>query len=164
MYDDFKDTRVSDYIPKTYLICNLIENKIYFQVTASFERSGNQGSSNCAVYLKKRRSIVFIDFCNATGNLSPTSQFYGVVVEKNVIGPNAIRKLDLNSCGIILPGQEHDSRAWKKSKTFMEHFQCARLQGFNNYGTVIVFIFFIIMNLNEFNFKCMLLFRKDTNS
>ena len=83
-----------------------------------------------------------MDFCNATSNLSPTSQFYGVLVEKNFVGPKAIRKLDLNSCGIILPGQENDSRAWQGFNTFLEHFQCARLQGFNNYGTVIVFIIF----------------------
>jgi hypothetical protein len=79
-----------------------------------------------------------MDFCGVTSSLSPTSQFYGVLVEKNFVGPSAIRKLDLNSCGIILPGQENNPSVWHGFNSFLENFQCARLQGFNNYGTVIV--------------------------
>lgn len=129
MYDDFKDTRV----------------------TASFQKCGNGGSCNCAVYLKKERSLVFMDFCNAKNNLSPTSKFYGVSVEKNAIGLDAIRTLDLNSCDIILAHQENNEQVWNKIKPYLGHFKCARLQGFNNFGTVVVFIKFYINYINFYD-------------
>lgn len=107
-------------------------------MTASFAKCGNGGSCNCAAYLKKRRSLVFIDFCNATNPLSPTSKFYGVRVEENKVGMNALRTLDLNSCPILIPGQEDIERAWNNIPKYLDQFKCARLQGFNNYGTIVV--------------------------
>ena len=73
-----------------------------------------------------------------TNPLSPTSRFYGVQVEKNAVGMDALRNLNINSCNIILQGQEDIEGVWKNIPTYLSHFKCARLQGFNNYGTVVV--------------------------
>ena len=72
-----------------------------------------------------------MDFCDATSNLSPTSQFYGVSHESNLIGSNAISELKFDSCKIILPGQEYSENSWSNVKTFLNNFKCSRLQGFN---------------------------------
>jgi hypothetical protein len=72
-----------------------------------------------------------MDFCDASSNLSPTSQFYGVSHESNLIGSKAINELDFSSCKIILPGQENNEHSWSNVKTFLNNFQCVRLQGFN---------------------------------
>jgi hypothetical protein len=93
--------------------------------------------------LKKGRKIIFIDFCTASSVSSPASQFYGVSVEKNSIGPLAIKKVP--RCQIILVNQENDERVWRNITTFLGNFKCARLQGSNYYDTYVVGIILILL-------------------
>ena len=86
--------------------------------------------------MKKGRKIIFVDFCTANGVSSPTSQLYGVSVENNSIGPNAIKKVP--RCQIILVHQENDERVWRNVTTFLDNFKCVRLQGSNYYDTFVV--------------------------
>jgi hypothetical protein len=86
--------------------------------------------------VKKGKKLVFFDFCTASGPSSPTSRFYGVSVEKNAIGPKAIKQMP--PCQIILVHQENDERVWANVTTFLDSFKCVRLQGSNYYDTYVV--------------------------
>ena len=94
MYDDFRGTRI----------------------TAGFQKCGT-GSCNCAIYLKKDTKLIFVDFCNVVSNLSPTSKLYGVSVERNQIGPKAIREVPL--CPVISSLHENHEATWNSIPTFL---------------------------------------------
>jgi hypothetical protein len=116
MYDDFKETRV----------------------TTSYERCFQNATCNCAVYVKKRRSLAFMDFCSRSSNKSPTSEFYTVSAGKvsHEITEKDIRPMP--KCEIILQGQEDDESVWKRIRPVEQFFKCARVQGKNNFETYIV--------------------------
>lgn len=96
------------------------------------------------MYLKKGRKLIFVDFCNVTNVISPTSQLYGVdfsYVDENDFGQKAIQKLDF--CPII-PVEDEDKQAtWDMiDDTFLDAFKCVRLQGSNYYDWFVVITFF----------------------
>ena len=109
MYTDFKETRV----------------------TSSYHECAQNSTCNCAVYLKKRRSIVFMDFCTASSPSSPTSAFYRVTSSEisHKIDHRDVKPIP--KCDIILQGQEDDEQVWKRIKPFESYFKCARVQGLN---------------------------------
>ncbi|CAF0799749.1 unnamed protein product [Brachionus calyciflorus] len=104
MYDDFKGNRI----------------------TTSFEPCQN-GSRNCAIYIKKDRKLVFVDFCNVENESSPTSELYGVSLDKDSLGLKSIK----NSIDIpwINPSNIKDSQAWNNFDTFLGNFKIARILG-----------------------------------
>lgn len=114
-------------------------------MTAGYHSCGG-ATCNCAVYLKKGRKIIFVDFCGVTNDLSPTSQLYGVHLEKNATGLNAIKKVP--PCKIISPRDENDERVWKNVPTFLDDFKCVLLQGSNHYDQYVVYRKIIIMKIN----------------
>ena len=119
MYDDLKDIRIT----VGYQNCDDSEN--------------STSSSTCAVYLKSGRNIDFMDFCDSSPtNLTPTSAFYSVSVDKNAIGTKAIHLM--SKCRIILPQFENDETTWKNISSFHGTFKCARVQGSSNYESLIV--------------------------
>lgn len=130
LYDDFKDIRV----------------------TVGFQKcdANSTSSCNCAVYLKSARKLVFMDFCDSsTTDLTPTSAFYGISVDSNSIGLRAIHLMP--KCQIILPHLENNESTWENIPSFLGTFKCARVQGSNNYETLIVrnFPFPFRMNKND---------------
>jgi hypothetical protein len=118
MYDDFKDTRVS----------------------MSFQEC-RTGHCNCGVYIKKKREIIFLDFCESKSSFSPTaSSFFSVSLRKDTVGFDAIEEIP--PCDIILPQYEDNLDVWKSLPNIVNNrFKCARLQGANNFETHVVFIF-----------------------
>ncbi|RNA29536.1 von Willebrand factor D and EGF domain-containing [Brachionus plicatilis] len=113
LYDDFKNTRV----------------------TSGFQKC-NFGSCNCAVYVQKNRKLIFVDFCNVQSYSSPTSKVYGVSVEKDFIGPKAIREVP--PCPFISSLDESNKQTWDSIPTILESFKCARLQGSNYYTYYLI--------------------------
>ena len=105
------------------------------KVTAGYQQCGG-ATCNCAVYLKKGRKLVFVDFCGATNEKSPTSQLYGVQLGKNSTGLDAIKKMP--PCKVIAPKDEDKESTWKKLPKFLGDFQCAILQGCNHYDQYVV--------------------------
>lgn len=118
MYDDFKDTRIS----------------------MSFQECST-GHCACGVYLKKKRDIIFLDFCESKSAFSPTaSSFFSVSLNKQTVGFDAINEIP--PCDIILPQDENNLDVWKLIKPIVNgRFKCARLQGANNFETYVVFVF-----------------------
>ena len=94
---------------------------------------------NCAVYLKHKRSIVFVDFCSTYNNTSPTSQLYGVQLENNKIGIKAIQPMPI--CYPITENNENNENIWKhKIPTFLNSFKCAQIQGGSGFDTFVVIL------------------------
>lgn len=122
MYDDFKETRV----------------------TISTHSCGTNSTCNCAVYLKRRRSLVFMDFCTASGDSSPTSEFYTVNAGKVTHALTYKDIKQLPKCDIILQGHEDNEETWRNIKPFEKYFKCARVQGKNKFETYIVIFLTII--------------------
>lgn len=116
MYDDFKETRV----------------------TIGTHSCGANSTCNCAVYLKRRRSLVFMDFCTASSDSSPTSQFFTLTAGEvsHEVTYKDIQQLP--KCDIILQGHEDNEETWKNIKPFEKYFKCARVQGKNKFETYIV--------------------------
>lgn len=124
-----------------FIIHLIFKSFVLLKVTAGYENCGQNSTCNCAVYLKKRRSLVFMDFCTASSSKSPTSEFYTVSSGKvsHEITEKDIKPLP--KCDIILPGQENDEAVWKSIKPVQSFFKCARIQGKNNFETYVVSIF-----------------------
>jgi hypothetical protein len=114
LFDNFKDTRV----------------------TVGYEKSGHNSTRNCALYVKKARKILFVDFCQPASDLFEASKFYGVWVQKNRVGIDSIR--DPPNCPIIKVDQEDSESTWNNIDRYIGNFRCARLQGANYYDTYII--------------------------
>ena len=79
---------------------------------------------------------MFVDFCDAKNDRSPTSQFYGVALGKNSVGLKAIKKMP--PCKVINPKDEDNERVWNSIPKFLDVFRCAILQGSNHYTQYVV--------------------------
>lgn len=136
LFDDLKDTRVKKKKLKTSsfnLKLNIFMKK---KVTVGYEKSGQSSSRNCAVYVKKGRRLVFVDFCSPASPLLAASKIYGVWVQKNRIGLQSIRESP--TCPIIAVADEDSEHVWQRLPKYIGNFKCARLQGSNNYDTYLV--------------------------
>jgi hypothetical protein len=89
-----------------------------------------------AFFFLRSRSIVFVDFCSAYGNKSPTSQLYGVQHAEEKITLNSLVPMPL--CYVISKNDENNQEAWKNIPVFMDHFKCAQIQGGAHYDTYVV--------------------------
>lgn len=88
---------------------------------------------------------MFLDFCTASSNTSPTSKFYGVSVEKNAVGIKSIRTMP--QCQFISAEQEDNESVWRGVSSFLGKFKCVRIEGSNNYETFVVVVLCLILNL-----------------
>jgi hypothetical protein len=125
MYDDFKDIRIS----------------MSFQECVT-------GFCTCGVYLKKKREILFLDFCETKSSNSPTANnFFSVSLKKDIFGFDAINSI--SRCPIILPQNENNLEIWNSIPPVVnDTFKCASFFGANNFETYVVcilvtFLFFI---------------------
>ena len=109
-----------------------------------------RATCNCAMYLKKERSVVFIDFCDvmSTERLLPVNNFYHSRIETNKKGLNAI-DIFTNECHLLQPANENSETEWAKIPIFRRNFKCARLIGKNNYETFIVIFYLQIVQIKK---------------
>jgi len=117
LYDDFKETRV----------------------TASYQQCSTapRATCNCAIYLKKGRSVIFMDFCDVpkSEKILPVNQFYHSSVSFNRTGLNAIEPI--YDCPLLHPKFENDDQEWSRLPIFRNNYKCAKLVGDNNFETYL---------------------------
>ena len=102
-----------------------------------YSSCGIRATCNCAFYLKKAKSALFIDFCSATSPLSPTSKAYGLIIDKNATEFNIIKEIS-QLCPWIPLKYEDDAKTWDNIKPIFGNFKCAKLQGRNHYDDFVV--------------------------
>lgn len=101
-----------------------------------YEKSGQSSTRNCAVYVKKGRRLVFVDFCSPASSLLAASKLYGVWVQKNRVGLQSI--VASPYCPAIAANDEDSERAWQHVPRYLGNFKCARVQGGSNYDTYVI--------------------------
>ena len=98
-----------------------------------------RATCNCAMYLKKGRSVVFIDFCNVPGTEKtlPVNTLYFSKTELNKNGTDQIEQFE-KYCTFLNPKYENDESQWAKLPVLKGSYKCAKLVGGNTYQTYIV--------------------------
>ena len=81
-----------------------------------------------------------MDFCTASNEKSPTSEFYTITSGKVSHEITAKDIIALKKCDIILQGEEDNESVWNGIQVVEKFFKCARVQGKNNFETFIVSI------------------------
>jgi hypothetical protein len=123
LFDDFKDVRVT----ASQQLCNKNSTLV----------------SKCSLYVKKGRSVVFMDFCGVESKRSPTSKLYGVSLE-NVPHDQefSLALHPVPSCESIKLSQEDDEDVWQRIPKFLNKFKCAKMNSGSHSTTYLVLNYF----------------------